>query len=205
MHAAKLSFACDGSGSITVSRQRRRGDGATPNDLFQHAILKSGLSNDETVWKTVERLAHHYRVRVIPTTVQLHMDPPEEWIDEFLAVRLSQEITCLGKTVDRIESDLEGMRHRANLWSIGDVEGLKTSSFPDDRVTCFNALFSVPKMRNHFATAERTMSEDWLKAADAAVIENESSFAVLPIQELLKPDGWLAKLRSRGYSVQEPL
>ena len=34
--------------------------------------------------------------------------------------------------------------------------------------------------------------------------KNDSSFAVLPIAELLKPDGLLAKLRAKGYTVQDP-
>jgi hypothetical protein len=48
------------------------------------------------------------------------------------------------------------------------------------------------------------MENEWLAEADSALNDNESSFAVLPISQFLKPDGWLAKLRARGYSVQDP-
>ena len=48
------------------------------------------------------------------------------------------------------------------------------------------------------------MEREWLAEADTALNDNESSFAVLPISQLLKPDGWLAKLRERGYSVRDP-
>jgi hypothetical protein len=48
------------------------------------------------------------------------------------------------------------------------------------------------------------MENEWLAEADSALSDNESSFAVLPISQLLKADGWLAKLRARGYSVQDP-
>jgi hypothetical protein len=34
--------------------------------------------------------------------------------------------------------------------------------------------------------------------------QNVSSFAVLQISELLKADGWLDRLRAKGYAVKEP-
>ena len=46
--------------------------------------------------------------------------------------------------------------------------------------------------------------EAWLAAAEAALANNRSTFAVLPMSEILKPDGYLVKLAARGYTVQEP-
>jgi hypothetical protein len=39
---------------------------------------------------------------------------------------------------------------------------------------------------------------------EGAVLQHTSSFTVMPIRELLSPDGLLAKLRARGYEVIEP-
>ena len=96
------------------------------------------------------------------------------------------------------------MRHRANLWAIGDVDGLLALTFPDERMACFNALFSIPRFHKQLADASRQLDDEWLAAADNALSHNESSFAVLPISQLLGQDGWLAKLRARGYSVKDP-
>ena len=96
------------------------------------------------------------------------------------------------------------MRRRANLWSLGDVNGLLALTFPDERVACFNALFSVPRLHDQLEEAGGPLESEWLAAADSALTRNESSFAVIPISQLLKPDGWLAKLRARGYSVRDP-
>lgn len=32
------------------------------------------------------------------------------------------------------------MRHRANLWAVGEVVGLREQTFLDDRMACFKAL-----------------------------------------------------------------
>lgn len=48
------------------------------------------------------------------------------------------------------------------------------------------------------------LNAEWLTAADEALSHNESSFAVLPLSQWLGEEGWLAKLRVRGYSVKDP-
>jgi hypothetical protein len=44
----------------------------------------------------------------------------------------------------------------------------------------------------------------WLTEAEGSLTKHESTFAVLPIIELLKPNGYLAALREKGYVVEEP-
>jgi hypothetical protein len=173
-------------------------------DLFQQVIDLSGLTMRETVWKTVVKIARHEHVKILPVVIELKMDSPDDWIREFTQMPTDQEVTCLEKTIERIETDLQPMRRRANLWSLGDVNGLLALTFPDERVACFNALFSVPRLREQLEEAGGPLESEWLAAADSALASNESSFAVIPISQLLKPDGWLAKLRARGYSVQDP-
>jgi hypothetical protein len=44
----------------------------------------------------------------------------------------------------------------------------------------------------------------WLEAVDRALTANDSTLALLPIDELLKENGKLSMLKARGYGVQEP-
>jgi hypothetical protein len=44
----------------------------------------------------------------------------------------------------------------------------------------------------------------WLAAAHKALAANAQTFAVLPMDELLKADGYLAALRAEGYQVDAP-
>lgn len=173
-------------------------------DLFQEVVRQAGLINDVSIWKSVVRIAHRRHVKILPVVIELPMDSPDRWIREFRQVPSEQEAACLEKTIERVETDLELMRHRANLWALGDVKALLASTFPDERLACFNALFSVPRLHDQLGVATQELESKWLATADDALNANESSFAVVPISQLLKPDGWLVKLRARGYSVQDP-
>jgi|HubBroStandDraft_5_1064220.scaffolds.fasta_scaffold20541_2 hypothetical protein len=174
------------------------------DELFRHVVSESGLTTEDTVWNAVEKIAHHQHVKIFPVVIKLKLDSPEAWIREFNEIPSDQEIVCFERTLERLETDLEPMRRRANLWSIGDVTGLLALPFPDESIACRDALFSLPRLQTQLADAVGRMENEWLAEADSALNDNESSFAVLPISQLLKPDGWLAKLRARGYSVQDP-
>jgi hypothetical protein len=45
----------------------------------------------------------------------------------------------------------------------------------------------------------------WLAAARKALADNASSFALLPMDELLSPSGYVSKLKAAGYAVEAPL
>lgn len=44
----------------------------------------------------------------------------------------------------------------------------------------------------------------WVAEAERAFAQNRTTLAVLPVEEILKPNGYVAQLRARGYSVTEP-
>jgi hypothetical protein len=71
-------------------------------------------------------------------------------------------------------------------------------------MACFKSLYSVSRWHDQLEQAYAQLSDKWLAAVDSALSKNKSTFAVLPIPQLLAPDGWLAKLRSRGYSIEDP-
>jgi hypothetical protein len=101
------------------------------DELFRHVVSESGLTTEDTVWNAVEKIAHHQHVKIFPVVIKLKLDSPEAWIREFNEIPSDQEIVCFERTLERLETDLEPMRRRANLWSIGDVTGLLALPFPD--------------------------------------------------------------------------
>jgi hypothetical protein len=67
-----------------------------------------------------------------------------------------------------------------------------------------DAFFAVPALREPMRQARAKLIDFWLAAAQSALENNASSFAVLPIEQLLEPEGWLAKLKAKGYVIKEP-
>jgi hypothetical protein len=58
------------------------------------------------------------------------------------------------------------------------------------------------RQQSNFAAAEA--EKNWLDAAQTALTRNRTTFAVLSIRNVLSADGYLAKLREKGYTVEEP-
>ena len=48
------------------------------------------------------------------------------------------------------------------------------------------------------------MEKMWLDAAESALKNNTVTLAVLPIAQVMSDNGYVAKLRARGYEVLEP-
>jgi hypothetical protein len=171
-------------------------------DLYIHGLEASGLTDDESVWKVVEQIAHKHGVRILPVTLDMPVKDPKRSIRELDDIPQGAEVGCLETTVTRLETDLPAMRRRANLWSLGDVDGLRAMTHPDERIACFEVLFNVPELGEQLKQAKVQLADLWLADAEEALTRYESSFAVVPIREMLRPDGWLAVLRERGYTVE---
>jgi uncharacterized protein YbaP (TraB family) len=173
-------------------------------DLYSHAIDQSGLTSDDGVWEVVEKTAHKSHVPITPIDLNLPVDDAKGAIRALSRVDRSAEIACLAKTIERLETDLPRMRQRANFWSLGDVAGLRALPYPDEETICFEAILSVPELRDRLEHLRLQLTDAWLAAAARAIETNDSSFAVVPITELLAADGLLERLRTQGYDVQEP-
>jgi len=173
-------------------------------DLYRHALDAAGLRSDDEVWNSVKQTAEHARIPIQAVTVKLHIADPKSEIRDLDEVSRDAEIACLETTIDRLETDLGAMRERANLWSLGDVAALRARVHPDQHIACLNAVFTVPALRAQFEAAKRQVDEAWLAAADAALQRHASSFAVLPLREMLQSGGWLEQLAARGYQIEDP-
>jgi TraB/PrgY/gumN family len=173
-------------------------------DLYERALDRSGLTANSVVWETIEKVAHKVRVPLQPVVVTLKVDDAKGAVHDLDKIPQDAEISCFSKTIERLETDLQPMRQRANFWSLGDIDGLRSLPYPDEEVACLNAFLAVPQFRDQYERARKQIADLWMSTADAALDKNASSFAVLPITVLLKEDGVLDRLKAAGYGVQEP-
>jgi uncharacterized protein YbaP (TraB family) len=173
-------------------------------ELYQAAIKKSGLTQSGVVGPVVEKLAKAGKIKRTPVMVKVAVENPKQAIKEFSASSL-QDIGCFDKTLVRLESDLPLMTARANAWSIGDIEALRNLPYEDQNRTCMDAfLQSGMAQKRGMDTLPQRVEAMWVEKAEAALASNKVTFSTLPISTLLKPNGYLSKLRAKGYAIEEP-
>ncbi len=173
-------------------------------ELYERALRKSGLEPYGVVWPAVEKRARKARVKIVEPEVKVRIDKPRAAIKEFKQAPLS-DLECFAKTLERLESDLELMRVRANAWASGDVEKLRALAPVDNASACIAVALNAEVLRERGAgdwPARREAA--WLEAVEAAFAANASTVAVLNVEQILRPDGYVAELRARGYLVEDP-
>jgi len=173
-------------------------------ELYMKAISKSGLESSTSVWAAVEKLAKKHRLKVTKPEVTVKVEKARAAIKEFKRAPLP-DLECFAKTIERLESDLDLMRARANAWATGNVGALREMTHFDQASACIAVVQNAQVVQERgYADIPARMAAAWLAAAQEALERNESTVAVLWMYQILVPDGYLAQLRSRGYTVEEP-
>lgn len=173
--------------------------------LYNAGLSRAGLTSkhevDDAVWAMVKKS----KVKVTGVNIEVALDDPGAALKMFKRSPL-EDVACLSKTMDRLETDIEGMKARANAWSKGDLAAIRKLDFDDSEGACRDAIMRSPAMQRAMNMDEIKARLDaaWLAAAEPALSRNTSTFAVLSIKDLLDPKGVLATLQAKGYAVEIP-
>jgi len=173
-------------------------------ELYVGALDRAGLSSEKIAWNHVKDAARSAHVPIRRVDLEITVADPKGTLRELEQIPRDPDVACLARTIEQLEQDVSAMRRRANLWSLGDVPGLRALSYPDARQACFDAVASVPTLGLQMTEARDQLADRWLTAAEDALARNQTTFAVLPIIDLLKPDGPLAHLQRAGDVVTDP-
>ena len=172
--------------------------------LYESALRKAGLERSGVIWPAVEKLARKAKVPITEPEVAVRFDKPRAAIKDFKRAPLD-DLECFAKTIERLESDLDLMRERANAWAMGDVKRLRQLTYVDNASACINAVLDSQFMQERGAAQwPELRAQAWLAAVEQAFATNPSTVAVLSIDQILKPDGYVARLRAKGYIVEDP-
>ncbi|HET9695043.1 MAG TPA: TraB/GumN family protein [Steroidobacteraceae bacterium] len=174
------------------------------NALYLAALKDRGLVPYAGVWPQVEKLARKADVPVHDPQLDLEVQKARAAIKQFKRMPL-EDVECFARTLQRLETDMDLLRDRANAWAVGDVARLRRL-VPVERATaCIGVLLesSLMQERGYGDVIDRARFA-WLHAAEEALQRNASTLAVISVDELLKPDGHFARLRQKGYLVEEP-
>lgn len=174
------------------------------NELYEKAISKAGLTQDTNIMDILSDVAKKNNVRKAGPGTTTEIEKPRQIVKEFKKMPLD-DIECFAKTIERLETDLGTMRARANAWATGDVEVLRQLTYVDHIEVCKTAILSTALVEEHGLQNIPAQKRDfWVAEAENTLVNHESSFGILPIEELMKADGYLSVLRAKGYEIQEP-
>jgi hypothetical protein len=174
-------------------------------EVFSKALAQSGLTYDDKVWPVVRKLAKKHDVKITTPKIKLNLEKPRAALKKFSKISL-EDLECFEATITRLETDMFYMSARANAWSKGDLQALRNLPYPDQFTTCGSAVFEGPVLETvGLKDLPDRFLNAWVEAAENALINNESSFAVLSITELNAEMGRLGRLRAKGYKVEPPV
>ncbi len=170
--------------------------------LFKKSIEKSDLVSNERVRWALENVVRNHKIKTTQPRVVHELQSPRAAIKKFKQSTLD-DTQCFAKTLDRLESDLDSMRARANAWSVGDINVLRNLPYVNNRAACEDAVINSELAQEQgLQDIKATLKAAWLEAAETALANNTHTFASLPMEELLKSDGYLAALAAKGYKVE---
>jgi hypothetical protein len=173
--------------------------------LFTTATSKSGLTTGTQVEKRIYAIAKEHKLKLTTTSFSIPLENPRGALKDFKKSSLD-DLACFTKTIDRLETDLEGMRVRANAWAIGDVDKMRALSYPDQAEACREAVTNSAWMKGlkGAENLDARVKATWLAAAEKALSNNRSTFALLPVSQAMNAGGFLDSLREKGYAVEQP-
>lgn len=173
--------------------------------LYEKAVERSGMSFKDIVTPLVKKTAKKHDLVITQPEVSLTVEDPRARVKELRKTALD-DAACFEKTLTRLESDVETMQLRGNAWSVGSVVDLRELPYTDAAGACMDALLDAAVAEKAgLSTLPDRVKAKWIAAAEAALEKNRSTFALLPIANILDEDkGYLAALKARGYTVEEP-
>ncbi|WP_426661584.1 TraB/GumN family protein [Rhodanobacter aciditrophus] len=174
-------------------------------ELYRKALKANGLSGDGGVPGAVAALAKRDGVAETPVEYRVEIKQPRAALKAF-KVAAPSDLECFSRTLDSIEHDLPAMTARANAWATGDLQALRQLPDSHRRDACIAAITSAGFAHQlGFDDVPAQLQAAWLAAARKALVDDASSFALLPMDELLSPTGYIAKLKAQGYAVEPPI
>lgn len=174
-------------------------------ELYHRALAEAGLRKGPDLRQVLGKMANKHKVKYTSNTVEVDLKEPGKAAREFKKGAM-EDIPCLAATIDRLETDIEAMRVRANAWAVGELDAIEKLSFADRETACNNAFLSsaLTRLQPELLTMKQRALDGWLTAAEKALENNTSTFALLSMKEVLSPQGALAKLKAKGYTVEKP-
>lgn len=175
-------------------------------EFYYSAIDHAGFTRANVVWNKIRDAATERRLPIVETRIRypLAIDRRKYKAGiESLSSSTLGDIDCFNETMKGIGGDIEYFSKASNFWAVGDVAELKRLKFFEMHPPCKSYYDSVMGFQGRESLADDQDSA-WMAAAESALSSYAVTIAVSPLNDMLKPGGFLERLSSKGYSVQGP-
>lgn len=172
--------------------------------LWDEALDDNGLTSSGIVGTVVARAVTAHGLRQTHPKRMLEIKDPKALLAEIEHEQLDDK-RCMALTLERLEAGPARLKQRADAWAVGDIAALRALPDADQGQACAEAAMESPALGKRGGRGiDAQLQRTWLEAAEHALANNRSTFALLPISNLLSDDGYLAALAARGYAVTPP-
>ena len=172
--------------------------------LYQRTVDRSDLTQSNVIWPVISKAAHEHNVKITNLSIKVDVGNPRQTIRDFTQTPRSADIACLAATIERLETNLDKMKLRANAWAVGDLATLERLPAPDQVAKCLEAFTSGPGMQDKLNAGRNRYYDEWLAARGPGPHSQRRDVCDVADVGASGANGRLAKLQSRGYSVEKP-
>jgi hypothetical protein len=171
--------------------------------LSGRAYERLQLDSDGQVHETIDYLARKHRVPV--RALARNLKPrPDALVASLRRISPQADIDCAAWQLLQLERELRGTIERANAWSAGDMQALRedweATRKQGETASCA-ALFQQLAPTARAIRDTRNRSYNTLRSA---LRKNNSTIALVLLEEVFDPAGVVAKFREEGYQVEQP-
>lgn len=164
--------------------------------LEEDALHAVGLSTRLDLADEVRSLARKHHVRIEEFKVAgLH-----DVLDALKSLPRATEQKCVAASLATIETGMPRLIDRAQAWATGDVQRIHSLPESKEVAACRAAITVDPGAGDLYTLLRQTWIENMARHLETAGV----TLAVVSMDMLLEPGGFLDALRARGYTVDPP-
>jgi uncharacterized protein YbaP (TraB family) len=164
--------------------------------LEEDALQAVGLSTRLDLADEVRSLARKHHVRIEEFKIAgLH-----DVLDALKTLPPATEQICVAASLATIETGMPRLIDRAQAWATGDVQQIQGLPEPSEVAACRAAITVDPGAGDLYTLLRQTWIENMAHHLETAGV----TLAVVSMDMLIEPGGFLDALRSRGYTIDSP-
>jgi uncharacterized protein YbaP (TraB family) len=164
--------------------------------LEEDALHAVGLSTRLDLADEVRSLARKHHVRIEEFKIAgLH-----DVLDALKTLPPATEQKCVAASLATIETGMPRLIDRAQAWATGDVQRIQSLPESAEVAACRASITVNPGAGDLYTLLRQTWIENMARHLETGGV----TLAVVSMDMLIEPGGFLEALRARGYTIDSP-